>query len=67
MAQAPADGYTLLLGNTRMLTINPHTFSKLPYDPEKSFKPVSNFLGAAMVMAVHASVPGLQLPAGSID
>ena len=57
VAQAAADGYTLLLSNTSMLTINPHTFSKLPYDAEKSFKPVSNFLGTAMVMAVHASVP----------
>jgi tripartite-type tricarboxylate transporter receptor subunit TctC len=56
MAAQP-DGYTLLLTNTSMLTINPHTFSKLPYDPEKSFKPVTNFLGASMVMAVNASVP----------
>ena len=55
--QAASDGYTLLLANTSMFTINPHTFSKLPYDPEKSFKPVTNFLGSAMVMAVHASVP----------
>ena len=58
---APADGYTLLLGNTSMLTINPHTFSKLPYDAEKSFRPVTNFLGAAMVMAVNASVPANNL------
>ncbi|MBC7379228.1 MAG: tripartite tricarboxylate transporter substrate binding protein [Burkholderiaceae bacterium] len=56
MSAAP-DGYTLLLTNTSMLTINPHTFSKLPYDPEKSFKPVTNFLGSAMVMAVNANVP----------
>lgn len=54
---APPDGLTMLLTNTSMLTINPHTFSKLPYDPEKSFKPVTNFLGASMVMAVHAGVP----------
>ncbi|RYX96444.1 MAG: tripartite tricarboxylate transporter substrate binding protein [Comamonadaceae bacterium] len=54
---APPDGYTLLLTNTSMLTINPHTFAKLPYDAEKSFKPVTNFLGSAMVMAVHSSVP----------
>jgi len=52
---APPDGYTLLLSNTSMLTINPHTFSRLPYDAEKSFKPVTNFLGSAMVMAVNAS------------
>ena len=55
--QAAPDGYTLLLANTSMFTINPHTFAKLPYDPDKSFKPVTNFLGSAMVMAVHASVP----------
>lgn len=55
--QAPPDGYTLLLCNTSMFTINPHTFANLPYDPDKHFKPVSNFLGAAMVMAVHDSVP----------
>ena len=61
VAQAAPDGYTLLLSNTSMLTINPHTFSKLPYDAEKSFKPVSNFLGSAMVMAVHASVPANNL------
>jgi tripartite-type tricarboxylate transporter receptor subunit TctC len=55
VATAPADGYTLLLANTSMLTINPHTFAKLPYDAEKSFSPVTNFLGASMVMAVNAA------------
>ena len=54
LLQAPADGYTLLLANTSLLTINPHTFSKLPYDADKSFKPVTNVLGSAMVMAVNA-------------
>ena len=54
---SPADGYTLLLANTSMLTINPHTFAKLPYDAEKSFKPITNFLGTSMVMAVNADVP----------
>ena len=55
--QATPDGYTLLLANTSMFTINPHTFAKLPYDPDKNFKPVTNFLGSAMVMALHSSVP----------
>lgn len=62
LLQAPADGYTLLLANTSMLTINPHTYSKLPYDPEKSFRPVTNFLGAAMVMAVNVA----NVPAGNV-
>jgi tripartite-type tricarboxylate transporter receptor subunit TctC len=55
LLQSPADGYHLLLANTSLLTINPHTFSKLPYDAEKSFRPVSNVLGASMVMAVNAA------------
>ncbi|MEI8034914.1 MAG: tripartite tricarboxylate transporter substrate binding protein [Betaproteobacteria bacterium] len=39
-AKAPADGYTILLGSIGMLTILPN-LKKLPYDPEKSFSPVS--------------------------
>jgi len=58
---APPDGYTLLLCNTSMFTINPHTFASLPYDPDKDFKPVTGFLGAAMVMAIHADVPAKTL------
>jgi tripartite-type tricarboxylate transporter receptor subunit TctC len=60
--QAPPDGYTLLLSNTSMLTINPYTFSKLPYDTEKSFKHVTGFLGASMVLAVNAA----QVPANNL-
>lgn len=55
LLQSPPDGYTLLLTNTSMLTINPHTFSKLPYDADKSFKHVTNYLGATMVFAVNAA------------
>ncbi len=55
VAQAPADGYTLLLTNTSMLAINPHTHDKLPYDAEKTFKPVTGFLGASLVLAVNAA------------
>lgn len=60
--QAQPDGYTLLLSNTSMLTINPYTFSKLPYDPEKSFKHVTGFVGASMVLAVNAA----QVPANNL-
>ena len=60
VAQAAPDGYTLLLSNTSMMTINPHTFAKLPYDPEKSFRSVSNFLGKKLVIwgdAVVSRIP----------
>ncbi|MGV3569642.1 MAG: Bug family tripartite tricarboxylate transporter substrate binding protein [Ramlibacter sp.] len=62
VAQAPADGYTLLMSNTSMFAINPHTFAKLPYDPDKSFKPVTGFLGASLVLAVNAA----NVPAGTL-
>lgn len=59
---APPDGHTLLLTSTSMLAINPHTFSKLPYDAETSFKPITGFLGASLVLAVNAkSVPANNL------
>lgn len=56
-AAAAPDGYTLLLGGTGLMTINPHVFATMPYDPEKDFKPITNFLGAALAFAVHPSVP----------
>ncbi|QJW85602.1 tripartite tricarboxylate transporter substrate binding protein [Ramlibacter terrae] len=62
VAQAPADGYTLLMSNTSMFAINPHTFAKLPYDADKSFKPVTGFLGASLVLAVNAA----NVPAGTL-
>jgi tripartite-type tricarboxylate transporter receptor subunit TctC len=61
-AAAAPDGYTMLLGGSGMMTINPHTFARLPYDPEKSFRPVTNFLGSALVFAAHPSVPANTLP-----
>ena len=50
VANSAPDGYSLLAANTGLYAINPHTFKKLPYDPETSFKPVTNFLGASLVM-----------------
>ena len=62
VARAPADGYTVLLGNTSMLTINPYTFKKkLPYDPEKSFKYVTGLLGSTLVLAANKTVPATNL------
>jgi tripartite-type tricarboxylate transporter receptor subunit TctC len=62
VAGAAPDGYTLLLSNTSMLAINPHTFTKLPYDAERSYKPVTGFLGASLVLAVQAE----QVPATTL-
>ena len=40
-AAAPPDGHTLCLTLNDTVSLNPHLFSKLPYDPDKSLAPVS--------------------------
>ena len=40
-AKATPDGYTLLLGNSGPMTINPVLQQALPYDPRKDFAPVT--------------------------
>ena len=58
VARAPGDGYSLLLVNTSMLSINPSTFKKkLPYDAEKSYKQITGLVGSTLVLAANASVP----------
>src|SRR2546425_9602016 len=40
VAKAPPDGYTLLLGASTTLTLNPAIRNPLPYDPLRSFTPL---------------------------
>jgi tripartite-type tricarboxylate transporter receptor subunit TctC len=61
-AKAPADGYTLLMGNISTLAVNAATFAKLPYDPVASFAPVSMVAIQPLLIAVHPSVPVQSLP-----
>jgi tripartite-type tricarboxylate transporter receptor subunit TctC len=57
VAHAPADGYTLLIGGISDQAIAPHLMRDLPYDPVKSFAPVSLLLQGPNVLVVHADVP----------
>src|SRR5688572_19079138 len=56
-AKAAPDGYTLLLANGAGLTINPHVYIKLPYDPAKDFQPITQITSGAYYMVVPASLP----------
>jgi tripartite-type tricarboxylate transporter receptor subunit TctC len=40
--KAAPDGYSLCLLSTTVSSFNPHLFDKLPYDPERDFKPIAN-------------------------
>lgn len=53
VARAPADGYTLLLGYTGVLTINPSLHKQLPYRPLEDFAPVSVAAASPLILAVN--------------
>ncbi|WP_158273228.1 tripartite tricarboxylate transporter substrate binding protein [Limnohabitans sp. WS1] len=55
-ARAPADGYTLIMGNISTLAINSATFAKLGYDPVTSFDPVSMVAVQPLLITVHPGV-----------
>jgi tripartite-type tricarboxylate transporter receptor subunit TctC len=41
VAKSASDGYTIFMGPSGPMTINPATYSKLPYDAQKDFAPIS--------------------------
>jgi tripartite-type tricarboxylate transporter receptor subunit TctC len=55
-AKAVPDGYTLLLTANSLLTINPHVYKKLPYDPVKDFHPITQLTEGGNVVVVHPSI-----------
>ncbi len=54
--KAPPDGYTLLMSANSLLTINPHVYVKLPYDPQRDLSPVTQLTSGGNVVVVHPSV-----------
>ena len=56
-AKSLPDGYTLLLAANSLLTINPHVYKKLPYDPMRDFQPITQLTEGGNVVVVHPSVP----------
>ena len=57
VAKSPPDGYTLLMGNSGPITINPVLRTDLGYDPRRNFAPVSLMTSGQMVLMVHPSLP----------
>lgn len=57
VAKAPANGYTLLVGSTSTISINPALNPKLNYNPQRDFVPVSVVGYVPHVLLVHSSVP----------
>ncbi|QNN55618.1 tripartite tricarboxylate transporter substrate binding protein [Diaphorobacter ruginosibacter] len=56
-ARAPADGYTILGGTISSHAINVSLYSKLDYDPVKSFTPIAMLGSGPLVLVVPAASP----------
>lgn len=55
-AKSPPDGYTMVMSFDGTMAINPHTYRKLPFDPQRDLAPIINVGQATLVMVVHPSV-----------
>ena len=56
-AKATPDGYTMVMGQTSNLTINPSLHAKLPYDSLRDFAPVSVVASSPIAFMVGAKLP----------
>ena len=56
VANAPADGYTLLISSGSTFTVNPALNAKLPYDPVKSYEPVGLVARVPLILLAHRDV-----------
>ncbi len=57
VAKAPPDGYTLLMATTGLLSIAPHLYAHMPFDPARDFAPVSLAFATDLVITVTNGVP----------
>ena len=55
--KSPPDGYTLVIGQTSNLAINPALYAKLRYDPLKDLSPIALIVSAPVVLVVAANSP----------
>lgn len=56
VAKSAPDGYTLFAGTEAALTMGPHLYTKLPYDVQRDFVPVSHTISLPLVFFVSNKV-----------
>ena len=62
VAKAAPDGYTLGLGGTGTLAINPTLYQNVGYDPRKDFAPVGLIATSALVVLVNPAIEAKTIP-----
>jgi tripartite-type tricarboxylate transporter receptor subunit TctC len=55
VARAAADGLTLLMGGETIVTVNPHVYKSLPYDPREDLEPIATVGSYALALSANAS------------
>ncbi len=57
VARAPADGYTILVGASGAIVINPAVYSKLEYDSIRDFAPISRMASFPLFLVINPKQP----------
>ncbi|MCA0241184.1 MAG: tripartite tricarboxylate transporter substrate binding protein [Proteobacteria bacterium] len=57
VAKSPADGYTIVIGQTSNLAINPTLYAKMPYDSQKDLAPIVLLANAPLVVVTGTVTP----------
>lgn len=57
LKDAPADGYTIGLGQGGNLVVAPHTYKSIPYDPLKDFAPIALLATNYLAVIANPNVP----------
>jgi tripartite-type tricarboxylate transporter receptor subunit TctC len=58
VAKSKPDGYTLLLGHTGSISINPSLYANAGYDPRKDFSPIGLMASMPVALLAHPSFSG---------
>jgi len=61
VAKAAPDGYTLVIGGTGSLAVNPTLLPNVGYDVRKDFAPVGMIGSSAMIVIIHPTIPANNL------
>ena len=57
LKKSPPDGYTIATVSAGPLAVNPHLYSKLPYDTLRDFTAIANLVGIPLLLVAHPSLP----------
>jgi tripartite-type tricarboxylate transporter receptor subunit TctC len=57
VAKSPADGHTLLMSSGGMVSVNPHIYARMTFDPVQDLTPVASAARVAVFLVVKPTLP----------